>query len=134
MAELVGGDAATLVHRYHAYNGSPYDLVPLERGVPRDAALLIGEESEKLPGIVVEVDPVREYLDENGEVDGSLLAHILGYTGPVDARSSPSWPTLATCPMTSSGGTASRPASRPSCAGPTAASWWSGTPPGVWAR
>ena len=27
--------------------------------------------------------PVREYLDETGKVDGSLLAHILGYTGPV---------------------------------------------------
>ena len=84
VAELVGGDAATLMQRYHAYNGSPYDLVPLERGVTREAALLIGEESENLPGIVVEVDPVREYLDENGDVDGSLLAHILGYTGPVD--------------------------------------------------
>ena len=86
VAGMIGADAATLEQRYRAYRGSPYDLVPLQRGVSRDAALLIGEESAQLPGIVVEVDPVREYLDENGEVDGSLLAHILGYTGPVDAQ------------------------------------------------
>ncbi len=86
VADMIGADAATLEQRYRAYRGSPYDLVPIQRGVSRDAALLIGEESAQLPGIVVEVDPVREYLDENGEADGSLLAHILGYTGPVDAQ------------------------------------------------
>ena len=31
----------------------------------------------------MQVDPVRQYLDEAGKVDGSLLAHVLGYTGPV---------------------------------------------------
>ncbi len=82
---LAGADPTVISDRYHAYAGSPYDLVPLVRSVSRDAALLIGEESESLPGIVVEVDPVREYLDENGNVDGSLLAHILGYEGPVDS-------------------------------------------------
>jgi len=84
VAELAGADPATLSEHYHAYSGSPYDLVPLVRGVSREAALIIGEESAALPGITVEVDPVREYLDENGTVDGALLAHILGYVGPVD--------------------------------------------------
>ncbi|MGH2457087.1 MAG: penicillin-binding transpeptidase domain-containing protein, partial [Candidatus Limnocylindria bacterium] len=38
----------------------------------------------QLPGVVVEVDPVRQYLDETGAVDGPLLSHVLGYVGPVD--------------------------------------------------
>ena len=29
---------------------------------------------------------MREYLDEKGKVDGSLLAHVLGYTGPVSQQ------------------------------------------------
>jgi penicillin-binding protein 2 len=83
VAELTATDAALLRQRLDAFSGSPFDLVPIARGVTREAALLIGEESEALPGIVVEVDPVRQYLNENGEVDGTLLSHVLGYLGPV---------------------------------------------------
>ena len=62
------------------------ELVPIERGVSRQAALLIGEETERLPGVVVEVEPVRQYLNERGEVDGRLLSHVLGYVGPVNLQ------------------------------------------------
>jgi penicillin-binding protein 2 len=81
IATGIGIDA--LGARIGAYHGSPYDHVPLVAGISHDAALLIGEESSNLPGIVVEVRPVREYLDEKGQVDGSLLAHVVGYTGPI---------------------------------------------------
>ena len=84
VAELTGASSETLRSRLEAFRGSPFDLVPVERGVSREAALLIGEEAERLPGIVVEVDAVREYLDETGAAAGELLAHVLGYTGPIN--------------------------------------------------
>jgi penicillin-binding protein 2 len=83
IAELTATPYQTIRQRLDAYRGSPYDLVPVVRGVGRDAALIIGEETEQLPGIVVEVEPIRRYLDETGATEGGLLAHILGYTGPV---------------------------------------------------
>ncbi|HEY8179258.1 MAG TPA: penicillin-binding protein 2, partial [Candidatus Limnocylindria bacterium] len=86
VADLVGADWRTLRGRLRSFQGSPYELVPIERGISRQAALLIGEEAGQLPGVVVEVDPVRQYLDERGAVDGSLLSHVLGYVGPVNLQ------------------------------------------------
>jgi penicillin-binding protein 2 len=83
VAHLTGVDVATLSGRLDAFVGSEFDLVPIARGVSREAALVIGEQRERLPGIVVEVDPLRRYLDEHGEANGQLLSHLLGYTGPV---------------------------------------------------
>ena len=83
VASSTGSRAATLRQRLNAFHGSPYDQVPLLRGITRDQALLLSERASAIPGIVVQVDPVRQYLDEAGKVDGSLLAHVLGYTGPV---------------------------------------------------
>jgi penicillin-binding protein 2 len=83
VARLTDVRASVLDARLSAFQGSPFDLVPVLRGVDRGAALIIGEESQSLPGIVVEVDAVREYLDETGAANGELLAHILGYTGPI---------------------------------------------------
>ena len=83
IAQLTGANAASLRGRLEAFSGSPFDLVPIQRGVERQAALIIGEEAGELPGIVVEVEPIREYRDETGAPNGELLAHVLGYTGPV---------------------------------------------------
>ncbi|HEX2193605.1 MAG TPA: penicillin-binding protein 2 [Candidatus Limnocylindria bacterium] len=84
VAELTGADARVLRQRLAAFEGSPFDLVPIERGVGRQAALIIGEEAQSLPGVVVEVDPIRRYLDDRGRPNGELLAHVLGYTGPIN--------------------------------------------------
>jgi len=84
VAQLTGGESGTLRARLDAFSGSPFDLVPIERGVSREAALLIGEEAEDLPGVVMTVDPIRQYLDETGKASGQLLSHVLGYTGPVN--------------------------------------------------
>ena len=83
VASSTSSKAGALKQRLEAFRGSPYDQVPLLRGITRDQALLLSEQAGALPGIVVQVDPVRQYLDEAGKVDGSLLAHVLGYTGPV---------------------------------------------------
>ncbi|PZR62463.1 MAG: penicillin-binding protein 2 [Chloroflexi bacterium] len=83
VARITGVDARAMRARYRAFSGSPYDLVPLARGVSREAALLVGEQRAQLPGIVVEVDPVRRYLDDSAKQNGSLLSHLIGYTGAV---------------------------------------------------
>ena len=84
VATLIGADRSTLRARLDAFTGSPFDLVPIARGVRREAALLIGEEAAELPGVVVAVEPIRQYLDETGKPGGPLLSHVIGYTGPID--------------------------------------------------
>ena len=84
IATLTGADRATLRGRLDAFSGSPFDLVPIERGVSREAALLIGEEADELPGVVIAVEPIRRYLDETGVAGGPLLSHVIGYTGPIN--------------------------------------------------
>jgi len=85
VAALTGTSSGALGARIDGYSGSPFDLVPLVRGVSRQAALLLSEEADRLPGVVVGVDPVRQYLDETGAIGGALLSDVVGYTGPIDA-------------------------------------------------
>ncbi|MCV0402120.1 MAG: penicillin-binding protein 2 [Chloroflexi bacterium] len=84
IAELADLDRRTVRARLDAFVGSPFDLVPVARGLTREAALIIGEEAERLPGVVVAVEPIRRYLDETGAAGGQLLSHLVGYTGPID--------------------------------------------------
>ena len=51
VAKLVDADWRTLRGRLRSFQGSPFELVPIERGISRQAALLIGEEAERLPGV-----------------------------------------------------------------------------------
>ena len=55
---------------------NPYSPVLISSKVDRQAAFVLAEESLKLPGVQVEAQPLRQYMD------GSLTAHILGYVGP----------------------------------------------------
>ncbi len=84
VGRITGGEASLLRQRLNAFQGSPFDLVPIARGVTRRAALILGEESGRLPGIVVEVEPTRRYLDDRRDEEGELMAHVVGYTGPVN--------------------------------------------------
>jgi penicillin-binding protein 2 len=86
VASATGVAVEEVAARLDAFTGSPYDLVPLVRDVSRDAAYVLSEEAATLPGIELQVVPRRQYLDEQGLPDGSLLAHILGYTGPINAQ------------------------------------------------
>ena len=54
---------------------SPYAPVRIASKVDRQAAFIIDEESLKLPGVIMEVEPLRQYID------GPLTTHILGYVG-----------------------------------------------------
>jgi penicillin-binding protein 2 len=54
---------------------SPYSAVRIASNVDRQAAFIIEEEHLDLPGVLVEVEPLRQY------VDGPLTSHVLGYVG-----------------------------------------------------
>jgi penicillin-binding protein 2 len=55
----------------------PFTRVLIKANVPREIAFHLEENRLDFPGVVVGLDPVREY------VEGPLLAHILGYTGHI---------------------------------------------------
>ena len=60
--------------------GAAYRPVVIARKVPRWLALYLEEQRPSLPGVRVRAVPVREYLN------GPLLAHIVGYMGPIPAN------------------------------------------------
>jgi penicillin-binding protein 2 len=56
---------------------APYRPAVLKAGIPRDVAMVLEEEHLDWPGVLVQVQSVREYLQ------GPLTAHMLGYVGPI---------------------------------------------------
>jgi penicillin-binding protein 2 len=79
LAGMLGIDASEVLTTLDSAVGSRFDPVRIAQDVPEDTARLVAESSDQLPGVQVVVETRREYPD------GPLLAHILGYTGPVDA-------------------------------------------------
>jgi penicillin-binding protein 2 len=59
---------------------APYRPAVVKKGVSREAAMVLEEEHLDWPGIVTQAEPVREYIY------GPLMAHILGYVGPVPSE------------------------------------------------
>ncbi len=79
LAEIIGGGSADIrraVDRRKA-EGDLFTPTSIKSNVPRDAALTIEQRHIELPGVLVSVESSRRYAD------GPLLAHILGYTGPI---------------------------------------------------
>lgn len=58
---------------FKAAGERPLEPYPLATNVERQLAFMVLEESPQLPGIVVQVQPTRQYLD------GPLFSHIIGY-------------------------------------------------------
>jgi penicillin-binding protein 2 len=56
---------------------APYRPARLKTGIPREVAMVLEEEHLDWPGVLIQVEPEREYLY------GALLAHTLGYVGPI---------------------------------------------------
>ncbi len=63
----------------NALLGSAYWPIPVATQVDRDLAFRIEELRHTLPGVHIIVEPVRDYLA------GPLMAHLLGYMGPIPA-------------------------------------------------
>lgn len=66
---------AELVAQQDTY--APYRPVTVKRDVPRAVAMIIRERLAELPGVEVEVVPLRNYPT------GALTAHVVGYLGPI---------------------------------------------------
>lgn len=56
---------------------APYDTVIVAPDISRDAALILSEELRNLPGVSIDISPLRDYPTN------SLTAHIIGYMGPI---------------------------------------------------
>jgi penicillin-binding protein 2 len=57
-----------------------YSPAVIKEDIDRDAALVLMELAPHAPGLQVITEPSRRYLS------GSLLSHVLGYTGPISAE------------------------------------------------
>jgi len=56
---------------------APYSPVTIKTNVDRQTVFIIEEEHLDLPGVLIEVDPIRQYPT------GALTSHIIGYVGPI---------------------------------------------------
>jgi penicillin-binding protein 2 len=80
ISRVDGGDQKAIMDVLSEAELAPYRPARLKVGVSREVALLLEEEHLDWPGVLVRAVPQREYLY------GSLLAHYLGYVGPIPAE------------------------------------------------
>lgn len=59
---------------------SPYDPVRIKCNIDQNTAMRIREQASDMPGVNIEIEPVREYPT------GDLTAEIVGFLGPIPAN------------------------------------------------
>jgi penicillin-binding protein 2 len=79
LAELLDMKPVDIYRILDGVTGSAFDPITLKSGVSEDVARIIAEEHLGLPGVSVDVTSRRRYPY------GSLVAHVLGWTGRVSA-------------------------------------------------
>ena len=77
-----------LRERVETGRAAPFIPVRVKSDVPRDLAFIIEEERLDLPGVIVEIEPLRQYIS------GTLFAHIIGYVGPIPEQNLDSYTNL----------------------------------------
>ncbi|MCW8860197.1 MAG: penicillin-binding protein 2 [Deltaproteobacteria bacterium] len=81
LAILLDTDIETLESRWNAGKGFPiYRPVPLATDVSWETMERIQEHSFELPGVLTEVRPIRDYLDQGSS------AHLVGYLGEITEK------------------------------------------------
>lgn len=60
-----------------ARDTAPYRPLTIKTNVDRDTVFVIEEEHLDLPGVLIEIDPIRQYPS------GDLISHIIGYMGHI---------------------------------------------------
>jgi penicillin-binding protein 2 len=66
-----------IAERVQAGRDAPFIPVRVKSDVPREVAFRIEEERLSLPGVIVEIEPLRQYIS------GTLFAHLTGYVGHI---------------------------------------------------
>lgn len=77
VGKILAMDPAEILARLAAGRDRPFEPVRLRRDVPKEVVAAIEESQLDLPGVLVEVEPVRDY------VYGTLGAHVFGYVGEI---------------------------------------------------
>jgi penicillin-binding protein 2 len=81
LSELLGLDRAEMAERWEKNKGrAKYYPIVLASNISRDQVEIVEENRLRLPGIEIEMKPVREYAS------GQLAAHLLGYIGEVSEK------------------------------------------------
>jgi penicillin-binding protein 2 len=76
LARLLDVPTYTILERLDAHTGSQFDLVRIA-DVPTEIARVIAEDPDQFPGVHVDLEARREYLQ------GKLMSHVLGWTGRI---------------------------------------------------
>src|SRR5579884_215461 len=77
LARLLALDPQDVTRRLAASRDRPFEPVRLRRDVPKEVVAAVEESRMDLPGVLVEIEPVRQYIYRD------LAAHLLGYLGEI---------------------------------------------------
>ena len=81
LSTLLGLDRAEMAERWEKSKGrARYYPIVLASNISRDHVEIVEENMLRLPGVEIEMKPVREYTS------GQLAAHLLGYIGEVSEK------------------------------------------------
>jgi penicillin-binding protein 2 len=80
VARLLGMSREEIALKLAEARERPFEPVRLQRDVPKPVIAALEEIRMDLPGVLVQVEPVREYPY------GPLAAHLLGYLGEINER------------------------------------------------
>ena len=78
VGKMLGMDPVEILTRLAAGRDRPFEPVRLKRDVPKEIVAAIEESQLDLPGVLVEVEPVRQYVYK------TLAAQIFGYVGEIN--------------------------------------------------
>lgn len=76
---LLGMQPSDILATIDSATGSRFDPVTIKQDVAKDTADIVSESAAQLPGVEVVTETRREYPT------GTLMSHIIGYTGEIDA-------------------------------------------------
>lgn len=77
LADVLKADKSAVLSRYDAADVNPYEPILVKENADRNDIMYVSERTREFPGLSVNNDYVRNYPN------GSLAAHVLGYTGAV---------------------------------------------------
>lgn len=86
LSELLGVPVEDVEEGLRSGQSYPYVPIRVLRQVPPEAVVAIEEHRMELPGVLIEEEPVRDY------VHGEVASHIIGYLQPISREELASFP------------------------------------------